>query len=72
MDETASPCVERGETVPVLEAFSTRFPRLSLYDPQRRQAPPPPPRTDRLSALLQQALTPPADTDTGSGKRTPI
>jgi hypothetical protein len=38
--------IERGELVPVLEAYSTPFPGFYLYYPQRRQASPP------LRALL--------------------
>ena len=46
MEEVVRALIERGELVPVLEAYSTPFPGFYLYYPQRRQASPP------LRALL--------------------
>jgi DNA-binding transcriptional LysR family regulator len=49
-DEAIQPYIERGDLVPVLEAYSTPFPGFYLYYPHRRQAPPP------LRALIDYLL----------------
>lgn len=40
MEELVRSDIQRGELIPVLEAFSTPFPGFYLYYPQRRQASP--------------------------------
>jgi DNA-binding transcriptional LysR family regulator len=50
MEELVRPLVERGELVPVLEAFSTPFPGFFLYYPQRRHTSP------ALRALIDYLL----------------
>jgi DNA-binding transcriptional LysR family regulator len=49
-DEAVRPYVERGELIPVLEAFSTPFPGFYLYYPQRRHTSP------ALRALIDYLL----------------